>query len=297
MKKRFLPFAIFAFALGCVASRALHAQDSARFHHVRLNVTDVARSKAFYSRVFGAVPVAFRGNLDAVFTERSFILFNSVATPPSSALTSSIWHIGWGGVDVRNEYAWWKDKVDIHTPLRPLPGPDNYYFYISGPDKELIEINTMGHHRFAHVHLFATDVNATTRWYADHLGLAPRSPSVPKPDGDMETLQGIWMNFIRCDNVLMIIFGKPDRDPPPSWWADPPLRDFAPTKGRPIDHLAFSYRAIEPVHERMKAAGAEIVQPISVDGKFGHRSFYVLAPDKVLVEIVEAKPIPEAIWE
>ena len=76
------------------------------------------------------------------------------------------------------EFEWWKKQgVDIHTPLSPLPGPDNYYFYIRGPDKELIEINTMGHHRFAHVHLFATDVNETTRWYTEHLGVTPQRPN------------------------------------------------------------------------------------------------------------------------
>jgi catechol 2,3-dioxygenase-like lactoylglutathione lyase family enzyme len=275
------------------------AEERAHFHHVRLNITDVDKSIRFYARVFGAVPVKFQGIADALFTERSFILFNKVSEPPPSALTSAIWHIGWGGVDVKSEYEWWKKRgVTIHTPLSPLPGPDNYYFYISGPDKELIEINTMGHHRFAHVHLFATDVNDTTAWYAKHLGLEPRQKGrVAKPSGDMSTLASIWMNWFPCDNVTLIVFGKPDRDPPPAWWRDPPLRALQPTQGRVIDHLAFSYRAIEPVCERMKQAGVKIVRPIAVDKSLKLKSFFVLAPDDVLVEIVEAKPLPEGVWE
>jgi catechol 2,3-dioxygenase-like lactoylglutathione lyase family enzyme len=278
---------------------ACRADEPAHFHHVRLNVTDVDKSIRFYARVFGAVPVKFQGVADALFTERSFILFNQVSQPPPSDLTSAIWHIGWGGVDVKSEYEWWKKHgVTIHTPLSPLPGQDNYYFYVSGPNKELIEINTMGHHRFAHVHLFATDVNETTNWYAKHLGLEPRRKgSVPKPAGDMSTLLGIWMNFLPCDNVNIIVFGKPDRDPPPAWWRDPPLRTLQPTQGRVIDHLAFSYRAIQPVYERMKQAGVKIVRPIAVDKALKLKSFYVLAPDDVLVEIVEAKPLPEGVWE
>jgi hypothetical protein len=47
----------------------------------------------------------------------------------------------------------------------------------------------------------------------------------------------------------------------------------------------------------MRAAGDEIVEPISLKSDVGHRSFFVQAPDKLLVEIVEAKPIPEASWE
>src|SRR5262245_27691216 len=91
-------------------------EERAHFHHVRLNVTNVDQSFRFYSRVFGAVPIKFHGTADALFTERSLILFNQVTEPPPSDLVSGIWHIGWGGVDVKNEYEWWKSHgVDIHT--------------------------------------------------------------------------------------------------------------------------------------------------------------------------------------
>jgi catechol 2,3-dioxygenase-like lactoylglutathione lyase family enzyme len=166
-----------------------------------------------------------------------------------------------------------------------------------GPDKELIEINTMGHHRFAHVHLFANDVNETTRWYTELLKLTPQRPiPVPKPDGDMQTLRSIWLNSFRCDNVTFIVFGKPDRDPQPPWWPDPPLREIKPSQGRPIDHLAFSFRQIEPVFQRMQAAGVKIIKPIAVQDSLKLKSFFVLAPNDVLVEIVEDKPIPEGAW-
>jgi len=280
-----------------IAARSV-ADEPAHFHHVRLNVTNPGESIRFYSRVFGAVPINFHGN-DALFTERSLILFNKMTQPPPSDLVSGIWHIGWGGVDVKNEYEWWQTRgIDIHTPLSPLPGQDNFYFYLQGPDKELIEINTMGHHRFAHVHLFASDVNETTRWYTQHFGLTPQRPlPVSKPDGDMQTLRTIWLNSFRCDNVSFIVFGKPDRDPPPPWWRDPPLRQITPTRGRAIDHIAFSFPQIEPVFQRMKAAGAKIVEPIAIQESLKLKSFFVLAPDDVLVEIVEAKPIPEGAWE
>jgi catechol 2,3-dioxygenase-like lactoylglutathione lyase family enzyme len=288
---------LYVFARGA-AGQSIEVE-RAHFHHVRLNVTNVDESIRFYSRVFGAVPVKFQGVTDALFTERSLILFNKVAQPPPSNLVSGIWHIGWGGVDVKNEFEWWKAHgVDIHTPLSPLPGQDNYYFYIRGPDKELIEINTMGHHRFAHVHLFASDVNETTGWYSRHLGLSPQRPApVPKPDGDMQTLRTIWLNSFRCDNVSFIVFGKPDREEPPPWWRDPPLLEIQPTQGRPIDHVAFSYRQIEPIFQRMQAAGVKIVQPIAIQESHKLKSFFVLAPDNVLVEIVEAKPIPEGAWD
>jgi catechol 2,3-dioxygenase-like lactoylglutathione lyase family enzyme len=272
--------------------------DRARFHHVRLNSTAPAKSMRFYQDHFGAVPIKFNNAADALFVERSFLLINKVETPPPTELTSAIWHIGWGGVDILNEYQWMKRHgVEFHTTPQPLIGPDNFYMYIKGPAGELIEVNTMGHHRFAHVHFFADDVNATCDWYAQHLGLKPRRAKVPKPKGDPNTLLGIWMNFISCDNVLLIFFGKPDFDRPVTWWPDAPLKEFQPTQGRAIDHVAFSFRNMEPVYNRLEQAGVKIVSKPAEDGVFKHRGFLIEGPDKVLIEIVESKPIPEGIWD
>ncbi len=272
--------------------------EPARFHHVLLNVTNPAKTIRFYSRVCGATPIKFRGVSDALFTERSFLLLTVVDSTPDRSLNTGIWHIGWGGVDVKSEYEWWKQRdVTIHTPLTPLPGVDNYYMYLSGPDQELIEINTMGHHRFAHVHFFCDDVNATTDWYAKHLGLPVRLPHRPKPPGKIENLGRIWMNFIQCDNVQMIFFGKPDVSPAPAWWPDEPLREIQPTEGRPLGRIGFSYRDIGPVFERMQAAGVKIVEPITEKPQFNLKSFLVEGPDRVTIEIVEAKPIPEGVWD
>ncbi len=73
-------------------------------------------------------------------------------------------------------------------------------------------------------------------------------------------------------------------------------RDLGVTDGSAIDHLAFSYTDIDPVFERMEEAGAEIVRPIRFSQEHGHRSFFARAPDGLLVEIVEARPIPEGLW-
>src|SRR5438128_2659189 len=107
---------------GCLAVVAMplgldnaQGQEVAHFHHVHLNVTNPAETMRFYQRVFGAVPVKFMGKTDALFTERSFILMTKVANPPPAEIKSGIWHIGWGGVDVPNEYQWWKTQgVKIH---------------------------------------------------------------------------------------------------------------------------------------------------------------------------------------
>lgn len=265
----------------------------AHFHHVHLNVTDPEKTRRFYEFMFGAVPLKFRGVADALYTERSFILFNQVDAPPLSELRSGIWHIGWGAVDVPNEYAWWKAQgMDVHTPIYPLG--QGHVTYWNGPDNEVIELNTQGHHRFSHVHLMATDVNETARWFTTNLGL-PARPNRPKPN-DMSKVRA-WSSGFRCDNVSFGIYGKPDYLPRPPWWRWEPLVDFEPQQGRAIDHIAFSFRSIEPVFERMQRSGVEIVQPIAHNGQYNLKSFFVLAPDKILVEIVQAKPIPTGVWD
>lgn len=71
---------------------------------------------------------------------------------------------------------------------------------------------------------------------------------------------------------------------------------FRPTAGSAIDHLAFSFERIEPVLARMKAAGVQIVRDIEIDPEHGLTSFFVLGPDKLLVEVVQERPVPEGIW-
>ena len=47
----------------------------------------------------------------------------------------------------------------------------------------------------------------------------------------------------------------------------------------------------------MQANGVEIVDDIKVRADFGFKSFFVLGPDQVTVEVVEEKPIPQGSWE
>ncbi len=277
---------------------AVSAEDvePAHFHHVRFNVTHPEKTLEFYQKYLGAVKVKYRNDVDVLFTERSFILFNKVEKEPPSKLASALWHIGWAGIDGATEYNWLRSQgVEFSIPLTPLG--DSYYMYLAGPDREAVEIYTgPRHHRFNHIHLLADDVNATTQWYIDNLGLTARRRTVEKPAPDAE--RRLWSNAVTCDNVGIIIFGRPDPDEKTSWWPAADMGDeFVKPDGRAINHFAFSYRDIKPVFERMNANGIEIVSPINVDSNVGHTSFFVRAPDNVLIEIVQARPIPEGIWD
>jgi len=254
--------------------------ESPHYHHFHLNVTNPAETIKFYKSFLGAIEIKYRGMADALFTERSFILFTKVATPAPPTNTSAciLTHVGWAGMDGPNEYEWLKNQgIRFQTPVTPLN--EAHYMYFYGPDNEVLEIYTgEKSHRFNHIHHFCTDINAAVQWYVSNLGLKADGPIGPDAR----------INRIRNDNINIIFHPKP------------PLKegeDFEPTEGHVIDHIAFSFRDIASAYKRMERNGVKIVRPIKKDNMFGHKSFYVLGPEKVLIEIVEDKPIPEGIWE
>ncbi len=299
-------------ALGIVALMGSishsRAEESASFHHVHINSVNPAASIKYYKKYFSGVDVKFRDVADALLTDRSFILFDKVEEAAPSELRSSIWHIGWGGVDGPSDYAWRdREGVEWETPIQPLG--NLHFMYAYGPDKEVVEIWTgFHHHRFGHVHLMAEDINATREWYRTNLGLQGPSVNVPKPppfpddfeyvvgSGDPSIFRYMWTTQVQTEAVTLNIFSQPGPDPVP-WWNYEPIVEFEPTKGRVIDHIAFSYRDLDAAYERMKAAGVDIVGPITEKEEFKMRSFFVNGPDNVLIELVEARPLPQGVWE
>jgi catechol 2,3-dioxygenase-like lactoylglutathione lyase family enzyme len=260
------------------------------FHHVHLNVTDPASTIAFYKKFFGASEVSYRGMSDGLFTEKSFILLTKAVTPPVTNLGTTLWHIGWAGVDGESEFAWrTREGIRVQTPITAL-GP-NHYMYFWGPDRELIEVYTGSkNHRFEHVHLLASNLSATLRWFQEHLGLAPTLPADTK-------LGGVAINLLRIDNVNLYIFERPPSGMPRPAWFPAEVGDiFPPTEGTAIDHIAFSSSDIRPTLERMRRAGVVIVHPLATSREYGLTSFSVRGPDGLLVEIVQEAPVPEGIW-
>src|SRR5687767_9087012 len=77
----------------------------AHFHHLHLNATDPKAAIEFYTSKFDAEKARFAGLLDAVWTQKSWLLFSKVNQPPKAELTSSIWHFGWGAEDMKATYA------------------------------------------------------------------------------------------------------------------------------------------------------------------------------------------------
>jgi catechol 2,3-dioxygenase-like lactoylglutathione lyase family enzyme len=274
--------------LGALAALALAAPARAaeaehgRLHHVHLNVSDVAATTAFYGKVFGAVPVTYAGRAPALMAERTFIFMNQTRPPIASSLQTGLIHIGWGGVDGPSEFAWWKAQgIEFYTPLTPFLG--GHFMYLYGPDHEVIEIWTVEkHHRLNHVHLLATDPKAVAEWFAKVTNSgSPATQGAPQ--------LGNW-NVSYGDVTLHVL--------PDIAALRPKERTGAiqPTDGAGIDHVAFAFTDLDAAYRRVKALGVPVVRPPAVDATYGLKDFFVRAPNGVLVEMVQAKALPEAAW-
>lgn len=260
----------------------------ANFHHVHLNVRDRDSTIAYYQKYFGATKVNYRDRVDALFTEKSFLLMNLVDTAPSTHLGSSLWHIGWSGVAGQSEFDWRVNEgIAVHTPITPLGA--NFWMYFLGPEKEVVEVYTGNkNHRFEHIHLLSSDVDRTMDWFETHLGLTSVYKEA-KPWQD-NSLRWKW-NLLTVNNINIIVFGKPVEEE--LWW---PKEEIKPTDGSSIDHIGFSFQNIELIVDKMRSAGVVIVHDIKTDSIHGMKSFFVRGPDSLLIEIVEEKSIPEGIW-
>lgn len=222
----------------------------AHFHHVHLNVTDPDASAAFYASKFDCEKAAGPDGRIAIHSHNSWILFTRVSSQPPSAVFSALWHIGWGAEDMPATYQ--KQVASgtrFETPLTDISdlagmAPGKFFFaYVDGPNHELIELNTAPHHHFGHLHLLSADPIAAAEWYQQHLGLtvAGRQPQ-------KRIYRGIQVGpsaSLQADDVRIIIYPlEYARGQWPQNWQN--RKDFEPTAGRVIDHIAFTREGAEP---------------------------------------------------
>lgn len=280
-------------ALAALAFAALSlAEDAvpqAHWHHVHLNATDPKASVDFYISKFDCEKARYRDGADAVWAQKSWLLFNHVQQPPPAAILSPIWHIGWGAEDMKATY----DKqvasgTRFETPLTDisaLAGRQSgsfFYAYVDGPNHELIELNTANHHHFGHLHLLSMDPIAAGEWYASHLGIPVRGKQSEK-----RLYQGFPVapaSFLQADNVSIIIYPvEYARVAWPKNWSD--RKDFESTNGRAIDHIAFSVNDLGATLTRLRSEGVTILEP--QHDILGVQSAMIEGPDHILIELVE----------
>jgi catechol 2,3-dioxygenase-like lactoylglutathione lyase family enzyme len=222
----------------------------AHFHHVHINATDPDASIAFYTSKFDCEKAVGPDGHAAIHARNSWILFNRIAAQPPSEILSAIWHIGWGAEDMPATYRRQLDYgTRFETPLTDISdlagmAKGKFFFaYVDGPNHELIELNTAAHHHFGHLHMLSADPIAAAEWYHEHLGLAIAGRQTQK-----RIYNGLQVGpsaTVVADDVRIIIYPvEYARTRWPATWQT--RKDFEPTAGRVIDHIAFTRDGAKP---------------------------------------------------
>jgi len=269
------------------AARVAAAQT--HFHHAHLNSTDPAAAIDFYTTHLSGEKATFDGR-DAVWTQKSWLLFTKVKQAPPSEVVSPLFHIGWGAEDMKAEF---ERQMKLGTTFQTVltDGVElfgagtrdrNFFMYLDGPDHVTIEVQSAMHHDFMHVHLFSDDPVAAAAWYQQHLGIATRTKLETVrafrgiPTGPSASMQ--------LDNVTFWIY--PTAHAKALYGGQWKGRaGFATNRGRVLDHVAVSVDDLDATLARLKQEGVRVVSgPRKVDGL---RSAFIEAPDKMELELVE----------
>ncbi len=269
----------------------------AHFHHVHLNVTDPEAAINFYTSKFDCEKARFAGFEDAVWAQKSWLLFNKVATPPKFEITSTIWHIGWGAEDLPAIY---RDQLDhgtkFETPITDISDIGGgktmgvfFYADVDGPNHQLIKLNTADHHHFGHIHLLSKDPITAGEWYIKEFGLTRRGRGTPSREPGMYRGSQIAPSMsLMMDNVNIIIFPMEyARTQWPKLWKN--RTDLESTQGHTVDHIAFGVDNLDQTLARLKQDGVTVTdEPRSISG-VKIRSAFIEGPDHIRIELVEGQ--------
>ena len=292
-----LSLCTFSSPTGGLSRAAQTPSQLAHFHHLHLNTLDPAGAVKFYTSKFDCEPSRFLDE-DAVWTQRGWLLFNKVKNAPPWELTSAIWHFGWGAEDMKATYQKQLDMgTKFFTPLTDISGMLGgsgagrfFYAYVETPDRGLVELNTSGNHQFGHLHLFSEDPVAAGEWYTRHFGI-PRRGS-----GPISREPRFYRDFqigpsytMMMDNVNIIIYPiqYSKKAYAPHWKEGQTA--MSTTKGRVVDHIAFSVSNLAETIERLKTEGLKITDSIKVveHGRLKHA--FIEGPDFMRIELVEGE--------
>lgn len=155
--------------------------------------------------------------------------------------------------------------------------PNFFFAYVEGPDGAIIELNTANHHQFGHLHLLSADPITAGEWYMKHFGMTRRGNRPPSREPSF--IRGFQVGpsmSLMMDNVNVIIFPvEYARQAWPEQWRD--RSGFVSTKGRVVDHAAFS---VDNLAETLARLEARVIEKTS-------RAAFIEGPDRILIELVE----------
>ena len=245
---------------------------AADYHHVHITSSSPVKGVEWYSRHLGCEPLADRD--DAVTCDGVEVLFVSQPTTGGSQGTG-VNHIGFSFLDLTAKMAEFEavgvrgsgvrlQRFDDGSMVRDVPGLFKIAFILDpwGTRIELVEDpERLGFH---HVHLSATDPEATLAWYRDVMG------------GEPATLKG-RLDGLLFGDVWFLVSDHPEGAIP------------ATTQGRAIDHLGFAVSDLDAEAAIMRQQGVRFQQEPAVpeNARTSAQRAFIIGPDNVRFAVVE----------
>jgi methylmalonyl-CoA/ethylmalonyl-CoA epimerase len=253
--------AAFGLVLAAAFTPSAFAEE-ALYHHMHLTATNAEEGAAWYAKHFGGV-TGDRKSMTSI-DETRFIFFEKEAGFPGSR-GSAVDHIGFSVPDIEAKIKELEEAgVKIVSGVQAVA--TFKIAFVEDPWGTYIEViedpDLLGFH---HIHLHAPDADATIKWYQEMFG------------GEiLDNFKGITaLKTIPygVHGVLLMVQQNPETK--------------APTKGRAIDHLSWSFTDLDAAAEVLRGKGVNFTMDPRPYGTSGVRIAFIDGPDGVNIELVQ----------
>jgi catechol 2,3-dioxygenase-like lactoylglutathione lyase family enzyme len=271
-------------AIAC-APRAVAGDATMHFHHVHFNTVDPEMDLEFFNKYLGAAPIDFCKDATsgavtkATKTDRAYFLYTMVAKAPDPTLNTYLEHVGWINQDPNGEL---KRMVNLGATLFPegraqcpeafkgtacgaMLGLGPYWFYLQAPSGARIEVAKgpgPAMTGFGHVHMI---MGVDLAWYATVTKSAYKVGNAIAP-GAIDMVNHTDVSLL--ESILA-------------------METVVETRGKPIDHIAYSTTDLEAAKKRIMDAGIKIEEDTSFKSDYGFKSFFLKDKKGIWVEVVE----------
>ena len=245
---------------------------AADYHHVHITTSSPARGIEWYSKHLGCEPLADRNDaanchgVELVFvpqptaggTQGTGVNHIGFSYADLTAKMAELEAVGVGGSGVRLQ------RFPDGSTLRDIPGLFKIGFIFDPWGTRIALVEDPDRLGFHHVHLSATDPDATLAWYRDVLG------------GEPSSLKG-RLDGLLFDDVWLLISQHPEGTTP------------AKTEGRAIDHIGFVVSNLDTAATDLRQHGVRFESEPAVPerGRTAAKRAMFVGPDNVRLAVVE----------
>ena len=252
------PFSLCFFLLGALIVAPV-AGSAAQWHHVHLTVPDTKVAAEWYAKSFGG-EVAVTAGFDTAIFGKTLVRMRRARGEVLGSEGSVLDHIGFSvpDLDAKIEEL---EAAGVKVTLQPRPFRDIKISFVEDPWGTRIEVvqdpDLFGFH---HIHLHVPDAAEALAWFSGMFG------------GEPATFAGV-LPAIRYGDMWIL--------------AQNARGEKAPTEGRSVDHIGFSFTDYDAGVALAKSKDVKFLMEPRQSGD--HRVAFVEGPGGLKIELYELK--------